>query len=74
MKTFGNARGRKKHAGKRYLTLRDLPEKGIQYHVNHLRRMWGDGRFPPPIYLSPRKVCWDERVIDAWIAAKIETV
>lgn len=61
-----------KPAGVRYLTVKDLPEKGLQYSLSHLRRMWGDGRFPPPIHLSPRKLAWAESVIDAWIASKME--
>jgi hypothetical protein len=61
-----------KSGGARYLALKDLPEKGINYHTNHLRRMWGDGRFPPPIHLSPRKLAWAESVIDAWLASKME--
>jgi predicted DNA-binding transcriptional regulator AlpA len=71
-KTFGTARPKKLPTSKRYLTLKDLPDKGVHYHVNHLRRMWGDGRFPPPQHLSPRKLVWDEAVIDAWIASKVE--
>jgi predicted DNA-binding transcriptional regulator AlpA len=69
---FGTARKPAKPAGKRYLTFKDLPTKGINYSVTHLRRMWGDGRFPPPIHLSPRKLAWAESVIDAWIASKME--
>ena len=69
---LGTARLPAKPAIGRFLTLKDLPEKGIQYHVNHLRRMWGDGRFPPPIHLSPRKLAWAESVIDQWLASKSE--
>lgn len=69
---LGTARLPAESAGGRYLTLKDLPEKGICYHVNHLRRMWGDGRFPQPIHLSPRKLAWAESVIDAWLASKGE--
>ena len=70
---FGTAKPPEaKPAGARYLTLKDLPEKGIRYHTNHLRRMWNDGRFPPPIHLSPRKLAWAEETIDAWIASKME--
>ena len=69
---FGTARQPAEPAGARYLTLKDLPGKGIQFHVNHLRRMWNDGRFPPPFHLSPRKLVWAEDVIDARIASKIE--
>lgn len=69
---FGTARKPAKPAGKRYLTVKDLPPKGINYHPNHLRRMWDKGRFPKPIHLSPRKLAWPESVIDAWLASKME--
>jgi predicted DNA-binding transcriptional regulator AlpA len=71
MKTFGTARRAKPRVGKRYLTIKDLPEKGIQYHVNHLRRLWRDGRFPVPKHLSPRKLVWEEAEIDAWIETRV---
>ena len=61
-----------KPTGTRFLALKDLPAKGIYYHINHLRRMWNDGRFPPPVHLSPRKLAWAEDVIDAWLASKME--
>jgi prophage regulatory protein len=56
----------------RYLSFRDLQNKGIDFAGTHLRRMWKDGRFPKPIYLSPRKIVWDERTIDNWVASKTE--
>lgn len=70
--TIRNRKAPRSQASGRYLTLKDLPEKGIRYHTNHLRRMWNDGRFPPPIHLSPRKLAWAEETIDAWIASKME--
>jgi predicted DNA-binding transcriptional regulator AlpA len=70
LRKFGTARQPQQSASVRYLTMRDLPAKGICYHSNHLRRMWSDGRFPVPIHLSPRKLAWAEKVIDEWLAAK----
>jgi len=54
----------------RFLTWDDLRARGVAYHSNHLRRMWGDGRFPKPIRLSPRKLAWREADIDKWFADK----
>ena len=71
-KLLGTARVPAKPASGRYLTLKDLPEKGICYHINHLRRMWNGDRFPKPVHLSPRKLAWSEDVIDAWLASKSE--
>jgi predicted DNA-binding transcriptional regulator AlpA len=56
----------------RMLTWADLRARGISYHTNHLRRMWGDGRFPPPTHLSPRKLVWRESDIERWLASKID--
>ena len=45
----------------------DLPEKGIRYSKAHLRRLWQAGRFPEPLYPSPRKPAWTEDQLDHWI-------
>lgn len=55
---------------KRYLSRRDLRARGITFSDSHLRRMIGDGRFPKPTKLSPRKDVWDEEVIDDWCDEK----
>ena len=60
--------------GIRHLTVHDLPYKGINYHRNHLRRLWESGKFPKPIKHSPRKLVWPENVIDAWLAEKARGV
>jgi hypothetical protein len=73
IKTFGTANAPAATPPQRRLIApKQLPDKGILYNMNYLRRMWNDGRFPPPIHLSPRRLVWDERVIDAWIASKME--
>lgn len=56
--------------GIRHLTVHDLPYKGINYHRNHLRRLWEAGKFPKPIKHSPRKLVWPENVIDLWLAER----
>jgi hypothetical protein len=74
-KKFGHARKPQQPdavVGRRMIAPRQLPEKGIFYHPNHLRRMWKKGLFPEPCYLSPRKFAWPEEVIDAWLASKVE--
>lgn len=58
-------------ARRRLITPKMLPEKGILYHPNHLRRMWQRGEFPVPIRLSPHRIAWPEEVIDQWIATKV---
>ena len=55
----------------RLVTVATLPLYGVNYHTNHLRRMWNDGRFPKPFHLSVRKLAWKESTIRAWIAEKI---
>jgi hypothetical protein len=57
--------------GRRILTNKDLPGKGIQYHPNHLRRLWRQGKFPEPFYPTKRRCAWLEETIDEWINTKI---
>jgi hypothetical protein len=72
---FGWSRKNTKPKLKRFLTPHDLPSKGINYHSNHLRKMWQrkPPDFPPPTRLSPRKIAWPEEVIDAWLESKLKT-
>jgi hypothetical protein len=49
---------------------RDLPNLGIHYHINYLRRLWMDGKFPKPIKLSPHRIAFREADILAWLASK----
>ena len=48
----------------RIYTFQTLPEKGIRYSRNHLRRLIRRGKFPPPIYLSERRPAWTEAALD----------
>jgi predicted DNA-binding transcriptional regulator AlpA len=57
---------------RRLITQKQLPEKGINYHPKHIRRMWQQGKFPAPIYTSKRRFAWPEEVIDRWIDSKID--
>jgi prophage regulatory protein len=56
---------------RRFVTPQMLPEKGISFHPNHLRRMWQEGKFPKPVRISPHRIAWPEEVIDQWMAEKI---
>ena len=56
---------------RRVLTPETLSEKGIKFHMSHLRRMWNRGEFPKPFNLTARRLGWDEDVIDAWIESRI---
>jgi predicted DNA-binding transcriptional regulator AlpA len=74
-KIFGRARAPRQAApttATRMLAWEDLPSKGIYFHRNYLRRLWEEGRFPKPVYLSQRKLAWPEAVIDEWINNKVE--
>lgn len=71
--TFGRARAKNAApaAASRLIDPSMLPEKGVRYCMNHLRRMWQRGDFPPPVRLSPRRIAWPEQTIDEWIARKV---
>jgi prophage regulatory protein len=53
------------------IPLTKLPEKGILYSRNYIDRMIREGRFPEPVYLSPRRRCFVEAEIDAWLEARV---
>jgi predicted DNA-binding transcriptional regulator AlpA len=55
---------------RKMLTVKDLPAKGISYHVNHLRRLWNQGLFPKPFYPTKRRCSWFEDEIDQWLLDK----
>jgi hypothetical protein len=59
-----------KTPGGRFFAPRDLPNLGIHYSINHLRLLWGQGKFPKPIKLSPRKLAWREADINAWMESR----
>jgi len=71
-KTFGTANAPVAAPPQRRLIgPKQLADKGILYNLNHLRRMWAKGDFPPPIHTSERRIAWDEAVLDKWIDEKI---
>ena len=45
--------------------------KGIDYHPNHIRRLFHTGKFPKLVYLGARKPVWLEGDLDAWINERI---
>jgi hypothetical protein len=44
----------------RVFTFDTLPEKGIPFSKNHIRRLVAKGKFPAPFYLSERRPAWSE--------------
>jgi predicted DNA-binding transcriptional regulator AlpA len=69
-KSFGHPRAKKAIADDILLLPRDLHALGINYHMNHLRRLWQRGDFPKPVHLSARKIAWRKIYILRWIASK----
>jgi predicted DNA-binding transcriptional regulator AlpA len=57
---------------KRMLGWDDLWDRGVPYSKNHLRRLWGVGRFPAPRNLSTRCIVWDEGEVQEWIVSNLE--
>lgn len=51
----------------RLFTFQTLPEKGISFTPNHIRRLVKAHKFPAPFYLSERVPAWTESALDAWI-------
>jgi prophage regulatory protein len=38
-----------------------------------LDRMVADGKFPPPIKLTERRLAYDARAVEAWMMERLET-
>ena len=56
------------------LSFEDLPDKGIPYHPQHIRKLVKAGAFPRPIKLGQGRgatSAFVESEIDAWLEAKI---
>jgi prophage regulatory protein len=56
-------------SGRKFLSYRDLLERGIPYSRPHLRRLENAGDFPMHIKLGSGN---DTQVMIAWVAAEVE--
>jgi predicted DNA-binding transcriptional regulator AlpA len=54
------------------IPLAELPTKGITYSRNYLDRLISEGRFPKPVFLSPRRRAFIESEIDEWVKARVD--
>ncbi|BCH01805.1 hypothetical protein MesoLj131b_38040 [Mesorhizobium sp. 131-2-5] len=54
------------------IPLHELPTKGINYSRNYIDRLIKDGKFPKPVFLSPRRRAFIESEIDAWVKARVD--
>ncbi|RUW53747.1 AlpA family phage regulatory protein [Mesorhizobium sp. M8A.F.Ca.ET.021.01.1.1] len=54
------------------IPLAELPAKGITYSRNYLDRLIKEGRFPKPVFLSPRRRAFIETEIDEWVKTRVE--
>jgi predicted DNA-binding transcriptional regulator AlpA len=50
----------------------DLANLGIKLSNTQLLRLERDNRFPRRIYLTPARVVWYRREIDAWIQSRAD--
>jgi predicted DNA-binding transcriptional regulator AlpA len=54
----------------RFLSWRDLFERGVVSSKTQARRMWNTGRFPKPVHLSERVIAFRESQIEAYMASR----
>ncbi|TIP20162.1 AlpA family transcriptional regulator [Mesorhizobium sp.] len=54
------------------IPLTKLSDKGILYSRNYIDRLIKEGRFPKPVFLSPRRRAFIETEIDEWVKTRIE--
>src|SRR5262245_47470266 len=55
----------------RVLMYDDLVARGIKFGRQQLRNLWRSGDFPPPTYLTARRLVWPEDVIEKWLKDRI---
>ncbi len=53
------------------IPLSKLSDKGILYSRNYIDRLIKDGKFPQPVFLSPRRRAFVESEIDGWIKNRV---
>lgn len=54
------------------IPLTKLSDKGILYSRNYIDRLIKEGRFPKPVFLSPRRRAFVETEIDEWVKTRVE--
>lgn len=54
------------------IPLTKLSDKGILYSRNYIDRLIKEGRFPKPVFLSPRRRAFIETEIDEWVKTRVE--
>jgi prophage regulatory protein len=59
-----------KQRPQRFLSVKDLMERGINYSRVQLWRLIKAGEFPRPVQLSKQRSAWRESDIDDWMAAR----
>jgi len=59
-----------KQRPQRFLSAKDLMERGINYSRVQLWRLIKSGEFPRPVQLSRQRSAWREADIDEWMATR----
>jgi predicted DNA-binding transcriptional regulator AlpA len=55
----------------RFLSWRDLFERGAVSSKTQARRLWDEGKFPKPVHLSERVIAFRESEIEAYMASRV---
>jgi prophage regulatory protein len=51
----------------RLLSRADLQAMGFRWTKNHFRKLVRAGRFPEPIRIGPKTLCWSSDEIEQWL-------
>jgi prophage regulatory protein len=55
----------------KFISIDELPEKGIRYSKPHIYRLIRAEKFPKPVQVGENRIAFVESEIDDWMLAKI---
>ena len=52
---------------RKLLTFPELRDRGVPYCRDHVRALVKQGKFPPPVKISTKRIGWVDDEIDGWV-------
>jgi hypothetical protein len=68
------AEERRRRAETVFITYKRLPDHGIPYCRQYIRRLIDASKFPAPVRIGPNRVAWPVETIKAWLDERLKKV